>query len=83
MTLYHILSRGVDKRKIFLDDEDYLRGIHDLFEFNDTASVTNSVYFFRKQEKSIDVRRPYVWFVVGQGLKKLLFFSVRQWMFVF
>jgi len=58
MTLYHILSRGVDKRKIFLDDEDYLRGIHDLFEFNDVAPVNNLTYFFRKGPK--DVGRPYI-----------------------
>ena len=32
---YHIYNRGVEKRKIFLDEEDYLRFIHDLFEFND------------------------------------------------
>lgn len=58
MTLYHILSRGVDKRKIFLNDEDYLRGIHDLFEFNDVVPVNNLTYFFRKESK--DVGRPYI-----------------------
>ncbi len=50
MTFYHILSRGTDKRKIFLDDEDYLRGIHDLFEFNDIEPAG----------KHSDVRRPNV-----------------------
>lgn len=34
---YHIYNRGVEKRSVFLDDRDYLRFIHDLFEFNDTA----------------------------------------------
>ena len=34
--IYHVMSRGVDKRVIFQDDHDYLRFIHDLFEFNDT-----------------------------------------------
>lgn len=58
MTFYHILSRGVDKRKIFLDEEDYFRGIHDLFEFNDIESVNNLTYFFRKEYK--DVRHPYI-----------------------
>jgi len=57
MTLYHIFSRGVDKRKIFLADKDYLRGIHDLFEFNDLEPVNNLTYFFRKYK---DVRRPYI-----------------------
>jgi putative transposase len=58
MMLYHILNRGVDKRKIFLDEEDYFRGIHDLFEFNDIEPVNNLTYFFRKKSK--DVGRPYI-----------------------
>lgn len=44
----HVLSRGVDKRKIFLDDEDRFRFIHDLFEFNDTASADNIWYHFHQ-----------------------------------
>ena len=32
---YHIYNRGVDKRKIFLDRTDYIRFIHNLYEFND------------------------------------------------
>ncbi|MDD2730903.1 MAG: transposase [Candidatus Portnoybacteria bacterium] len=43
--LYHVLSRGVDKRKIFMDNKDYFRFIHDLFEFNDEAPAVNT---FRK-----------------------------------
>ena len=35
--IYHIFNRGVEKRKIFLDQQDYFRFIHDLYEFNDTA----------------------------------------------
>ena len=34
--IYHIYNRGVEKRKIFLEDKNYFRFIHDLFEFNDT-----------------------------------------------
>lgn len=37
MELYHILNRGVDKRNIFLDSQDYVRFVHNLYEFNDTA----------------------------------------------
>jgi len=32
---YHIYNRGVDKRKVFLNRNDYIRFIHDLYEFND------------------------------------------------
>jgi len=35
MEFFHTLNRGVDKRKIFMDDQDRHRFIHDLFEFND------------------------------------------------
>lgn len=31
----HILNRGVEKRKIFLDNDDYLRFINNLSDFND------------------------------------------------
>lgn len=35
--IYHVYCRGVEKRRIFMNDKDYFRAIHDLFEFNDTA----------------------------------------------
>ena len=56
--MFHVLSRGVDKRKIFLDDKDHLRFIHDLFEFNDEKPALNMGYFFQKQ--SIDLRSRYI-----------------------
>ncbi|MDP2655460.1 MAG: hypothetical protein Q8P17_02920 [bacterium] len=37
MELYHVINRGVDGRKIFMDTQDYARFVHDLYEFNDTA----------------------------------------------
>jgi putative transposase len=42
--VYHIYNRGVEKRNIFLDDEDYFRFIHDLFEFNDEKPAANFYY---------------------------------------
>lgn len=47
--IYHVVNRGVDKRKIFLDDEDYLRFIHDLFEFNDKDRVFNEWRLFKSE----------------------------------
>ncbi len=44
--IYHIYNRGVEKRKIFLDDKDYFRFIHDLFEFNDANPALNVFYYF-------------------------------------
>ena len=34
--IYHVYNRGVEKREVFCDRLDYIRFIHDLFEFNDT-----------------------------------------------
>jgi len=43
--IYHIVMRGVEKRIIFPQEEDYFRFIHDLFEFNDENAVGDA---FRK-----------------------------------
>lgn len=56
MQLYHVLNRGVDKRKIFMDDKDRLRFIHDLFEFNDQQKVLDNAYYFNIQ----DIRYPEI-----------------------
>ncbi len=48
--IYHIYNRGVEKRNIFLDDDDYYRFIHDLFEFNDTAPAIDLYYFLNKKQ---------------------------------
>jgi len=37
---YHIYNRGVDKRKVFLNKNDYIRFIHNLYEFNDENPAT-------------------------------------------
>ena len=57
--VYHVLNRGVDKRKIFLNEEDYLRFINDLFEFNDEQSINNVKYYFQNQSQSKVIARPY------------------------
>lgn len=38
---YHTYNRGVEKRKIFLEENDYFRGVHDIYEFNDAKAVLN------------------------------------------
>jgi len=53
--IYHIINRGVDKRKIFLNDKDYLRFIHDLFEFNDEAPAEN-IYYKSTNIESYEVK---------------------------
>lgn len=39
--IYHVYNRGVEKRNIFLDDDDYFRFIHYLFHLNDKNSQGN------------------------------------------
>ncbi|MBI2056046.1 MAG: transposase [Candidatus Sungbacteria bacterium] len=53
--IYHICNRGVDKRLLFLDDQDYFRFIHNLYEFNDEKPAT---LFYYKQSalKSYEIR---------------------------
>lgn len=56
--IYHVLNRGVDKRIIFMDNEDRFRFIHDIFEFNDIESVNNLTYLFRKGHKGNNFHDP-------------------------
>ena len=60
--IYHVLNRGVDKRKIFLDTQDYFRFIHDLFEFNDRKRVSTVLYNFNKnlKNKYLDIQCPNI-----------------------
>ena len=51
--IYHILNRGVDKRKIFLDKQDYFRFIHDLFEFNDQKLVNTTFRVFQREAGNV------------------------------
>jgi len=49
--IYHIYNRGVEKRDIFLSDEDYSRFVHDLFEFNDINPAINLNYHFNQSSE--------------------------------
>ncbi|MBU0723218.1 transposase [Patescibacteria group bacterium] len=53
--IYHIYNRGTEKRKIFLDKQDHLRFIHNLFEFNDENSVPNFSRSFTMSEAMSEV----------------------------
>lgn len=55
--IVHTLNRGVDKRKIFLNDQDRLRFIHDLFEFNDKEWVESTSYAFRTSRAFTDIAK--------------------------
>ena len=55
MDIYHALNRGVDKRTIFLDRQDFLRFVHDMYEFNDARPADN----VRHHMKNTDLRSRY------------------------
>ena len=62
MELYHVLNRGVDKRKIFMDSSDYVRFIHDMYAFNSPDRVINTHRICTSESATfahmLDVRRP-------------------------
>jgi len=53
---YHIYNRGVDKRQIFMNDDDRYRFLHDLWEFNDINVVAP---FIRRASKTVGFLEPY------------------------
>lgn len=54
---FHVLNRGVDKRKVFMDNGDRARFVHDLWEFNDTRHALNAGRRAPPSDRMIDVRR--------------------------
>ncbi len=59
--IYHVYNRGVDKRDIFMDDEDRLRFIHDLYEFNDKNPALNlNNFLVKNKSKSLEVGLPKI-----------------------
>lgn len=45
--IYHIYNRGVEKRRLFMDKQDYLRFIKCLCLFNDSKPILNAEYKFK------------------------------------
>ena len=56
--MYHIIIRAIDGIKLFHDKQDYLRMIHDLFEFNDTNPVTSVFRIACYRNPKFNVTRP-------------------------
>lgn len=56
---FHLVNRGIEKRKIFFEEKDYLRFIHNLCDFNDAENVVLSYYRRRRASLRVsDVARP-------------------------
>ena len=56
MELYHALNRGVEKRQIFLDNQDRARFVHDLYEFNSAPPARNTRRLFNKEDDGVESR---------------------------
>lgn len=54
--IYHITNRGVEKRKVFLGDEYYIRFINNLHDFND-VNITPRSYYERRTYNLV-MRKP-------------------------
>lgn len=54
--IIHIINRGVDKRKIFLDDQDHFRFIHNLYAFNDRNNASGNRYSFAQSNNIEDCK---------------------------
>lgn len=51
------MNRGVEKRKIFLREKDYLRFTHNLYDFNNVKNATQS-YYRRRRVSLTEVAPP-------------------------
>lgn len=58
MEFYHTYNRGTERRKIFLEDSDYARGVHDLYEFNDIKAVINLNRRYDGSSTAINMSQP-------------------------
>ena len=65
--IYHVYNRGVEKRDVFMERDDYFRFVHDLFEFNDLNPAPNLAHHLAKQAQSKEVGLPK-----GRGPRKFL-----------
>jgi len=54
--IYHIYNRGVEKRKIFLNNKDYFRFIYGMQEFNDKNPTENTLYYLSKSYIEVQPR---------------------------
>ena len=77
MELYHLLNRGVDKRPIFMNDDDHVRFVHDMYEFNDKTPANNTLRILQMNDfVSRSLREPIVeihgWCLMGNHYHLLL-----------
>lgn len=56
---YHVYNRGVDSRIIFIEESDYVRFLHCLYEFNDEKAALRYNWLSKKEEiLNLDKKNP-------------------------
>lgn len=78
--IYHIYNRGVEKRKIFLNNKDYFRFIHGMQEFNDKNPTENTLYYLSKSHIEVKprYREPLVEILVFVLMPNHFHFLLKQ-----
>jgi len=79
--IFHILNRGVEEREIFYSEKDYLRFVHNLYDFNDTAyslpypqrsKLRDSGYFGHRMSKPNKIVNLLCWCLMPNHSHNLL-----------
>ena len=60
MDLYHVLNRRVESGVLFLDSSDYVRFVHNLYEFNNSSPAEGLARRDRKQSLNVGFTKPYI-----------------------
>jgi putative transposase len=70
--IYHIMLRAVEGTNLFRDDKDYLRMIHNLFEFNDVKPASSHLRVKYHRQKFHVTRKDLVTLEKERRRRKLL-----------
>lgn len=76
---YHTYNRGVEKREVFCDEEDFFRAVHDLYEFNDLDAVINLKY---RAERVRNYGDPTSIYSPTYRKKRKLLIDLLGWVFI-
>lgn len=64
--IYHIYNRGVEKRDVFMDDNDRWRFLQGLFLFNDVNTSSNLLWELEKSQKGANFKTLKEYFFEGE-----------------
>ncbi len=74
--VYHVVSRAIEGTNLFRDKKDYLRMVHDLFEFNDTNPASSCFRVACQRNKTNVTRKDLVTFNKKTGKRKKLLVQI-------